>query len=267
MVGHTVEIPAPPVRIAGDLRIPPTPSGLVIFAHCNGTSRLSSRGRQVARALNERGFATLLPDLLTADEAPDRPGVCDVEALSKRLLAATQWAMSHPDTDGLPVGYIGASTGAGAALCAAAELGDGVRSVVSRGGRPDLTCDCLDRVSAPTLLIVGSDQSVVALNELAAERLRCPHELREIPGATQVFEEPGAPERIASLAGVWFSRHFPMPEVPPIRHGSAVSGSSRHVPEIPEIPSRLCPDDRRSDWAYIPWTKVDSKGGSRWLAS
>jgi putative phosphoribosyl transferase len=265
MVAHTVEIPAPPIRLAGDLWIPPAPAGLIIFAHCNGTGRLSSRGRQVARALNECGFATLLPDLLTPGEAPGRPGLCDVKSLSKRLLAATQWAMSQPETDGLPVGYLGASRGAAAALCTAAELGDSVRGIVSRGGRPDL-CDCLERVTAPTLLIVGADQSVLALNEMTADRLRCPHELREIPGATQVFEEPGAPERVAGLAAAWFGRQFPRPKVS-VRTGSARRRRRSQGTASPEEISWLSPDDRRSDWAYIPWARVESKGDSRWLAS
>lgn len=265
MVGHTVEIPAPPIRLAGDLWIPPTPAGLIIFAHCNGSSRLSSRGRQVARALNEHGFATLLPDLLAPDEAPGHPCLCDVESLSKRLLSATRWAMSQPETDGLPVGYLGASRGAAAALCAAAELGDSVRGIVSRGGRPDL-CECLEQVTAPTLLIVGADQSVLALNEMTADRLRCPHELREIPGASQVFEEPGAPERVAGLAAAWFARQFPRPKVP-VLAGSARRRRRSQAGGSPRGMSWVFPDDRRSDWAYIPWTRVKSKGGSRWLAS
>ncbi len=266
-VGQTVEIPAPPVRLAGDLRVPPTATGLVIFSHCNGRSRLSSRGRQVAHALNERGLATLLPDLVTPDEERVNSDGCDVEALSKRLIAITQWAMSQPNTDGLPVGYLGASSGVAAALCAAAELGDGIRGVVSRGGRPDLTCDCLDQVVAPTLLIVGTDQSVLALNELASDRLGCPHELREIPGATQVFEEPGAPEHIAELAANWFARHFPPPKARSVSRRSARRAAPRRTGEGPTLPSWVFPDERRSDWAYLPWTRVRSKGGSTWLAS
>jgi putative phosphoribosyl transferase len=295
MIGQTVEIPAPPVRLTADLWVPPTPAGLVIFAHCNGTGRLSSRNRQVASALTERGFATLLLDLLAPGEDPDHPDASDIESLSERLLTATRWAMSAQETDGLPVGYLSASTGVAAALCAAAELGEGIRGVVSRGGRPDLACDCLGKVKAPTLLIVGADQPVRSLNEQAADRLCCPHELREIPGATQLFEEPGAPDRIAALTAAWFTRLFPLPKVPAIRAAAlagrpkAVTGRPKAVADRPTAvaawsgsarrgpaerigvstpgAARVFPDDRRSDWAYIPWTRVKSKGGSRWLAS
>lgn len=295
MIGQTIEIPAPPVRLTADLQIPSTPAGLVIFAHCNGTGRLSSRSRQVTSALSERGFATLLLDLLASEENPDRPDASDVKLLSERLLAATQWAMSAPETDGLPVGYLSSSTGVAAALCAAAELGEGIRGVVSRGGRPDLACECLGQVKAPTLLIVGADQPVLSLNERAADRLCCPHELREIPGATQLFEEPGAPDRIAALTAAWFTRLFPIPKVPAVRskavagrpkavagrskavagRAKAVAGRDRsarrgpaeRIGVSPSGTSRVSPDDRHSDWAYIPWTRVKSKGGSRWLAS
>jgi len=267
MVGQTVEIPAPPVRLTGDLRIPSSPAGLVIFAHCNGSSRLSSRGRQVAHALNERGLATLLPDLMAPHEAPDGTTDCDVESLSKRLIAVTQWAMSQPSTDGLPVGYLGASSGVAAAMCAAAEMGDGIRGVVSRGGRPDLSCGCLRRVKAPTLLIVGTDQSVVALNELATAQLNCPHELREIRGASQVFEEPGSPERIAELAASWFRRQLPLPSVPVSTTRPARHIAPRQIRERPGRGPRVSAGDRRSDWAYLPWTRVQAKGGPTWLAS
>jgi putative phosphoribosyl transferase len=212
MLERTVEIPAPPVRLTGDLGIPPGPEGLVIFAHGSGSSRLSARNRQVAAALNERGLATLLFDLLTLDEAAERANVFDVELLSERLLAATRWAMADPGTARLPVGCFGASTGAAAALCAAAELGDDVRAVVSRGGRPDMAGECLGRVTAPTLLIVGgADRQVLALNEQAAGLLRCPHEVEIVPGATHLFEEPGALERVAELAAAWFARLLPEP--------------------------------------------------------
>lgn len=203
---RTIEIPAPPVHLVGDLTVPEDAQGLVVFAHGSGSSRLSRRNRQVASVLNEHGLATLLLDLLTPEEERDRANVFDIGLLSPRLVAATRWASAHPRTSGLPVGYFGASTGAAAALCAAATLGDSIAAVVSRGGRPDLAGDCLERVTAPTLLIVGAaDPTVLALNEQAAARLRCPHRIEVIPGATHLFEEPGALERVSSLAASWFS--------------------------------------------------------------
>jgi putative phosphoribosyl transferase len=212
MAERTVEIPAPPACLTGDLLVPPDAEGLVVFAHGSGSSRLSTRNRQVAAALNERGLATLLFDLLTLDEAAERANVFDVELLSERLLAATRWTMDSPETGRLPIGYFGASTGAAAALCAAAELGDDIRAVVSRGGRPDMAGECLGRVTAPTLLIVGgADRQVLVLNEQAAGLLRCPHEIEVVPGATHLFEEPGALERVAELAGAWFARLLPEP--------------------------------------------------------
>lgn len=207
MSERSFEIPAPPVHLTGDLTVPGEGRGLVVFAHGSGSSRHSTRNRQVAAALNERGLATLLLDLLTPEEELNRANVFDIELLSGRLVAATRWAGEHPDTAGLPVGYFGASTGAAAALRAAATLGVGVGAVVSRGGRPDMAGEWLPRVSAPTLLIVGgADTTVLALNEEAAAQLRCPHELAIVPGATHLFEEPGALERVAELAGDWFAR-------------------------------------------------------------
>jgi pimeloyl-ACP methyl ester carboxylesterase len=213
MSEHTVEIPAPPVRLAADLAVPPGAGGLIVFAHGSGSSRLSRRNRQVAAALNERGLATLLLDLLTVDEEADRANVFDIDLLSGRLVAATRWASGHSGTEELPVGYFGASTGAAAALCAAAALGEGIGAVVSRGGRPDMAGKCLERVIAPTLLIVGAaDRTVLALNEQAAARLRCPHRIEVVPGATHLFEEAGALERVAELAGAWFAKLLPEPE-------------------------------------------------------
>jgi pimeloyl-ACP methyl ester carboxylesterase len=213
MSERTVEIPAPPVRLAADLAVPPGAGALIVFAHGSGSSRLSRRNRQVAAALNERGLATLLLDLLTVDEEADRANVFDIDLLSGRLVAATRWASGHPGTEGLPVGYFGASTGAAAALCAAAALGEGIGAVVSRGGRPDLAGQCHERVIAPTLLIVGAaDRTVLALNEQAAARLRCPHRIEVVPGATHLFEEAGALERVAELAGAWFAKLLPEPE-------------------------------------------------------
>lgn len=203
----TFEIPAPPVHLAGDLSVPDDAAGLVVFAHGSGSGRLSPRNRQVASALNEHGLATLLLDLLTPEEERDRANVFDIGLLSSRLVAATRWAGGHPRTSGLPSGYFGASTGAAAALCAAATLGDSVGAVVSRGGRPDLAGECLERVTAPTLLIVGGeDLTVLALNEQAGARLICLHRIEVVPGATHLFEEPGALERVSGLAGAWFSK-------------------------------------------------------------
>lgn len=204
---HSVEIPAPPVRLAAELAIPDRPAGVILFAHGSGSSRLSKRNRWVATRLNAAGFATLLLDLLTVEEELDRANVFDVDLLSARLVGATRWLGRHAKTGAVPVGYFGASTGAAAALLAAAELGEEVGSVVSRGGRPDLAGEALWRVRASTLLIVGgADRQVLALNEAAASGLRCRHELVVVPGASHLFEEPGALEQVGELAVGWFSR-------------------------------------------------------------
>jgi len=196
-------------EIVGDLVVPEPAQGLVMFAHGSGSSRHSPRNRQVARALNERWLATLVLDLLTVEEESDRANVFDIELLAGRLLAATRWASSEPLVAKLPVGYFGASTGAGAALWAAAELGDEVGAVVSRGGRPDLAIARLPEVRAPTLLIIGGrDELVFELNRGARRRVRAPCEVAVVPGATHLFEEPGALERVSRLAGDWFERHL-----------------------------------------------------------
>lgn len=200
--------PARGVRVAGDLRLPESAAGLVIFAHGSGSSRLSPRNRQVAEVLNEAGFATLLFDLITTEEELDRANVFDIALLADRLLAVTDWAQQEATTADLPISYFGASTGAAAALRAAARLGDRVRAVVSRGGRPDLAAERLEGVAAPTLLIVGgADWQVLELNEAAARLLRCEHEVAIVPGATHLFEESGALERVADLAVAWLSRY------------------------------------------------------------
>ena len=197
------------VQLPADLTIPARPIGWVVFAHGSGSSRRSPRNAGVAGALNRAGIATMLFDLLTGDEGADRRNVFDVELLAKRLVAATKWLVDYPTARGLPVAYFGASTGAAAALRAASELGDRISAVVSRGGRPDLAWDSLPDVRAPTLLIVGgADRVVVELNEAAATRLRCPNELEVIPGATHLFEEPGALEQVAALAAAWFTEWF-----------------------------------------------------------
>jgi putative phosphoribosyl transferase len=207
---RAVEIEAAPgIRLEGDLRLAQDPRGLVIFAHGSGSSRRSPRNREVAEALNEAGISTLLFDLLTDAEARDRRNVFDIDLLSERLVATTLWVSHQPELRDLAIGYFGASTGAAAALHAAADLGGRIRAVVSRGGRPDLAAEHLADVVSPTLLIVGgSDRGVMGLNEQAAELLRCEKEVAVVPHATHLFEEPGAMERVAALAGAWFARHF-----------------------------------------------------------
>lgn len=197
------------VRLPADLTIPSSATGWVVFAHGSGSSRHSPRNVSVATALNQVGIATMLFDLLTPEEEADRRNVFDVELLARRLVAATKWLSDYPAAHGLPVAYFGASTGAAAALRAASELEDRISAVVSRGGRPDLAWDSLPDVCAPTLLIVGgADTVVVELNEAAATQLGCPHKLEVIPGATHLFEEPGALERVAALAAAWFMGSF-----------------------------------------------------------
>src|SRR6185436_18378778 len=208
-----VRIQAGRAWLDGDLLLPAASRGVVLFAHGSGSSRHSSRNRYVAGELRRVGMGTLLMDLLTAEEeeADARTGHLrfDIGLLARRLLAATGWLRAEADTARLPVGYFGASTGGGAALVAAAEEPEGVRAVVSRGGRPDLAGDALPRVQAPTLLIVGGrDEPVIAMNENALARLRCEKRLEIVPGATHLFEEPGTLEHVASRAADWLGRHL-----------------------------------------------------------
>jgi len=180
-----------------------------VFAHGTGSSRHSPRNRYVASKLQEAGLGTLLMDLLTPGEERDRRNVFDVELLAARVLGACRWLAGRPDTAGLPIGVFGASTGAAAALWAAAEPGSPVAAVVSRGGRPDLAGPRLSRVTAPTLLIVGAaDPEVLRLNQWAHERLRCPRRLSIVDGASHLFEEPGTLARAAGLATSWFGRYL-----------------------------------------------------------
>jgi dienelactone hydrolase len=210
---ETVAIPADDVVLRGTVAMPPDARGLVIFAHGSGSGRLSPRNRAVADGLNRVGLATLLFDLLTDDEADDRRLVFDVPFLGGRLVAATEWSGGHPQTKGLPLGYFGASTGSAAALWAAAEPRMDVRAIVSRGGRPDLVDTRLEHVGAPTLLIVGGhDGTVLELNREAAGRMRCHHRVEVIPGATHLFEEPGAIERVGHLAAAWMLRYLAFSE-------------------------------------------------------
>jgi len=193
--------------LPGTLREPTDAHGIVVFAHGSGSSRMSPRNRLVADRLNAGGFATLLFDLLTEDEERDRANVFDLELLTHRLLTAVVWLDEQAVLGGDPLGFFGASTGAGAALWAAAELQDRVAAVVSRGGRPDLVIDRLPDVTAATLLIVGGrDDRVIEWNREALAALETPKELAIVPGATHLFEEPGALEQVAELASSWFVR-------------------------------------------------------------
>ncbi|MGZ4234241.1 MAG: phosphoribosyltransferase family protein [Solirubrobacteraceae bacterium] len=206
------------LEVVGDLVLPELAQGLVVFAHGSGSSRHSPRNRQVARALNGRRLGTLLLDLLTVEEEPHRANVFDIGLLAERLIAATRWAQAEPQLAGLPVGYFGASTGAGAALAAAAELGDRVGAVVSRGGRPDLAAARLPEVRAPVLLIVGGhDEIVIELNRDARSLLRAPSAIAIVPGATHLFEEPGALEEVSRLASEWFEQHLTRAAAPRAR--------------------------------------------------
>ncbi len=201
--------------LAGDLTLPPSPRGLVIFAHGSGSSRLSPRNRAVAATLNEAGHATLLFDLLTAQEDGRRELVFDIPLLARRLELVTRWALEEPATGELPIGYFGASTGAAAALRAAAAAGEVVRAVVSRSGRPDLAADRLPHVTAATLLLVGGrDPEVLTLNRRAAEMLRCPHRLMVVEGAGHLFEEPGTLATVARLAADWFTTYLAVSHQP-----------------------------------------------------
>jgi putative phosphoribosyl transferase len=189
--------------------VPAGAEGVVVFAHGSGSGRFSPRNQFVAGVLQQAGLATLLIDLLEEEEAEDREKVFDIELLAERLQCTANWLSRDPQTTGLRLGYFGASTGAGAALVAAAREPAAVGAVVSRGGRPDLARTCLPAVQAPTLLIVGGDDDVVIeLNEQALRLLRCPKDLMIIPGATHLFPEPGALEEVSRLAKEWFVRYL-----------------------------------------------------------
>jgi putative phosphoribosyl transferase len=210
-----VTIPVEDGAMAGDLIIPPSARGIVLFAHGSGSSRHSPRNRYVAQELQKAGMATLLMDLLTTeeerlDEATGGSLRFDIGLLASRLEAASGWVRTNPSIKDLPVGYFGASTGAAAALvAAAAEWRGKVSAVVSRGGRPDLAHEALGAVRAPTLLIVGGeDRVVIGLNQQALARLACEKRLEIVPGATHLFEEPGTLEQVAALAAEWFERHL-----------------------------------------------------------
>jgi len=211
-----VRIPAGAIELDGDLHLPPHPLGMVVFAHGSGSSRHSPRNRQVAAVLQQAGAATLLMDLLTPEEeqADLRTGHLrfDIGLLARRLVAAVDWVAGQPWDAGAAIGLFGASTGAGAALVAAATRPEPVRAVVSRGGRPDLAGQALERVRAPTLLIVGGDDpTVVELNRDALGGLRAEKRLVVVPGASHLFEEPGKLAEVARLATAWFVEHLGAP--------------------------------------------------------
>ena len=206
-----VHIPAGGVTVEGMLEIPDGAVGLVLFAHGSGSSRHSPRNNYVAGELRAAGVGTLLVDLLTREEDRDYSRRFDIGLLTQRLLEAAHWVGVQEATRNLPLGFFGASTGAAAALEAAAALGDRTRAVVSRGGRPDLASEqALLHVSAPTLLLVGGyDDGVIDLNQLAYDQLRCEKEMVIVPGATHLFEEPGTLEAVAMRAAAWFAEHLP----------------------------------------------------------
>ena len=204
-----VVVRAGDASVAGQLTVPAGAEAIVVFAHGSGSSRHSARNRFVASVLNQAGIGTLLFDLLTPAEAQDRANVFDIPLLARRLVEVTAWLRSQPEARNAAIGYFGASTGAGAALWAATEPGANVRAVVSRGGRPDLAAPRLRRVEAPTLLIVGGDDTqVLELNREAQANLHCETHLSIVPGASHLFAEPGTLEQAADLARDWFVDHL-----------------------------------------------------------
>src|SRR5438477_12156755 len=222
-----VRMPARAVVLEGELQCPPEASSIILFAHGSGSGRHSPRNQSVARTLRAKGLGTLLFDLLTREEeALDQVTGhlrFDIELLCERLMDATRWVLSATDLRGPAIGYFGASTGAGAALMAAAELGESIGAVVSRGGRPDLAATALPRVKSPTLLIVGAlDEAVIRLNEQALALLSTEKRLEIVPGASHLFEEPGTLTEVARLAGAWFERYL-----------SISSAHSRPAPPTP----------------------------------
>jgi len=211
LIEHSVKIP--PLGLDGDLVVPEAATGVVLFAHGSGSSRHSSRNRYVAEVLQQGGFATLLLDLLTSDEEeidlPTRELRFNIAMLAQRLLLAADWLQREPTVANLPIGLFGASTGAAAALLVAVRIPVAIRAIVSRGGRPDLAGPALPYVQAPTLLIVGGDDDfVIELNREALAQLRTEKQLAIIPGATHLFEEPGALDQVSKLARNWFQRYL-----------------------------------------------------------
>jgi dienelactone hydrolase len=207
---RNVEIPVGRLRLPGVLGVPPGARGLVLFVHGSGSSRLSPRNVFVSQGLQEAGLATLLFDLLTEREDQDYETRFDISLLTERTIVAAEWARAEPSLESMRLGFFGASTGAAAALRAAAKLGPNVFAVVSRGGRPDLTGPIISDVRSPTLLVVGErDITVLGLNRQAYAQLRAEKEIAIVPEATHLFEEPGTLEEVARLAADWFVRHLP----------------------------------------------------------
>lgn len=214
---HTVAVDLAGVTLMGDLALPSGSQSIVAFAHGSGSSRLSRRNRFVAQTLNQAGIATLLFDLLTAKEETIDERThhlrFNIDLLAQRLTGTVDWLGAQPSTQSLPIGLFGASTGAAAALVTAAQRPKVVNAVVSRGGRPDLAADILPQVQAPTLLIVGGDDTqVIDLNRYAASQLQAPHQITIVPAATHLFEEPGKLEEVARLACDWFQTHLSKPQ-------------------------------------------------------
>lgn len=204
-----VVIPVGEIQLEGMLTVPEGAKGLVVFSHGSGSSRFSRRNNMVAGKLNEASMATLLFDLLTAEEDEIYEYRFNIELLTDRIVEVTKWLFENEDTCDFQLAYFGASTGAASALNAAAILGDKIRSVVSRGGRPDLSMEYLDKVKSPVLLIVGGlDSPVIGMNEEAFEKLECEKKMVIIPGATHLFEESGKLEEVANLSTEWFALHF-----------------------------------------------------------
>ena len=218
-IASDVEIPYGHFCIKGHLSVPAGASGVVLFAHGSGSSRNSPRNQFVAGVLREAGVGTLLFDLLTPEEELSDSQTAqlrfDIGLLARRLITATSWVMNDPRIKEMAIGYFGASTGGSAALVAAAELGDQIKAVVARGGRPDLAGSALPLVTAPTLLIVGElDYPVITMNRAALGQLGCEKRLQIVPGASHLFQEPGTLEEVGRLAADWFAKHFLRPPVP-----------------------------------------------------
>ena len=207
-IAKEVAIPVKSITLKGELSVPFNATAIIVFSHGSGSSRFSSRNQMVAAYLRERNFGTLLFDLLTSQEDEDYDNRFNIDLLSSRLIGVTEWLNANPATKDLSVGYFGASTGAASALQAAANLGS-VGAVVSRGGRPDLAMRFVERVEAPTLLIVGGlDPVVLELNQRVLQRLHCPKDLIIVEGASHLFEEPGKLDKVATLAAEWFEKYL-----------------------------------------------------------
>lgn len=204
-----IDIPLSAVTLKGDLVIPENAVGIVIFSHGSGSSRFSTRNRMVADLIQKQKIATLLFDLLTEEEDRIYENRFDIDLLAIRLIETTEWLMTNSEVKDLPIGYFGASTGAASALRAAAYFGDTIKAVVSRGGRPDMALGALNQVKAPTLLIVGGmDIPVIGMNKFAFDELQSVKEMKIIPGASHLFEEPGKLQEVADMAITWYKRHL-----------------------------------------------------------